>query len=636
MRLKKLPYQFALLLLTFGASLNLGFLSFGGMFSLWPILPLAFSAFVLSIAYEGEIYLQNLKGALNKLFKTHALEQDISKTFLLENFPDASVQDRPRFFSDYEAQLKLLSQFGHHRLHPDSAALKKRVEKKLSDMEQWFATQLFQSKKPGAVGTPYEQALQSWIKHHGQADYANQLRHRQTQFHYLKAFSLFAGLFMGLGTTYLLMEAFSVIPFFAAISMTAWPFMIAPMAVIAGLAYGLLTLNAVTDLVAHQTLQTWYQKLKRDLGDPAHYFRSRFMALAGVVLVSLAMALTVCTAGTWWTVAKQAKPLFTWMSKMPGWIMGVLNPIITGLSAVIFNLQNSSETLALLDERLNAKPAPPNKESYFQQVLKFENGWQLFNPFRWLLKLTLTPIRLILFSGHLISIGVTADRVPGVSQFTSALLGIISEGFEDGHYFLPHPESHEDHPAKETKQLLNDRFAEADGHSHDDDIPTRFLTLLFSPVYCLAAGWDYLASQRNAKETTHPNRKVLTFTEAWEKQQGLEPEKKILLDKNTAQPSSAWQKQQAIYRIERQQQNLRHAWFDQKTAHQKLEKLTALQNELNTMSEFKPESIQTKLRAESRDPTYQRHRFFSLGRPTATAEFLSDLPERIALGPVVN
>lgn len=68
-RFKKIPRYVALASLTIGASLILGFLSFGGMYALYPILPLAFAAFGLSVAYEGEVYLQNIKGAFKKYLK---------------------------------------------------------------------------------------------------------------------------------------------------------------------------------------------------------------------------------------------------------------------------------------------------------------------------------------------------------------------------------------------------------------------------------------------------------------------------------------------------------------------------------------------------------------------------------------
>lgn len=91
-----------LLLLTVGASLILGFLSFGGMYALWPVLPLAFAGFALSVAYEGEIYLQNIKGALNKLFKFNYLKNYLAKEYLLNHFPNTDEENCPQFFKDYK------------------------------------------------------------------------------------------------------------------------------------------------------------------------------------------------------------------------------------------------------------------------------------------------------------------------------------------------------------------------------------------------------------------------------------------------------------------------------------------------------------------------------------------------------
>ena len=61
---QKIPYHLRVAFLTFGASLILGFLSFSGMYILVPMFPVAFAAFGLSVAYEGEIYLQNIKHRL--------------------------------------------------------------------------------------------------------------------------------------------------------------------------------------------------------------------------------------------------------------------------------------------------------------------------------------------------------------------------------------------------------------------------------------------------------------------------------------------------------------------------------------------------------------------------------------------
>lgn len=96
--LKKIPYNLALILLTAGASIILGFLSFSGMYALYPLLGLAFATFALSVAYEGEIYLQNIKGALTKLFKSDYLEHRMAKEYLLDHFPDNTEEEEcPQF-----------------------------------------------------------------------------------------------------------------------------------------------------------------------------------------------------------------------------------------------------------------------------------------------------------------------------------------------------------------------------------------------------------------------------------------------------------------------------------------------------------------------------------------------------------
>src|SRR3990167_6490880 len=67
-----------------GAVLIIGFLSFSGMYVLWPFLPVAIIAFILSVGYEGEIYLQNIKSAFDKLFLPRYTQELIGKECLHE------------------------------------------------------------------------------------------------------------------------------------------------------------------------------------------------------------------------------------------------------------------------------------------------------------------------------------------------------------------------------------------------------------------------------------------------------------------------------------------------------------------------------------------------------------------------
>ncbi len=642
-QIRKLSYQLLLVLLATGASLILGFLSFGGMFALWPILPLAWGAFALSVAYEGEIYLQNIRGALKKLLKPNIIQRQVSREFLLEKFPDTSQPDCPQFFKDYEAQLKILNQFADKNLDKESKKRKKHAEKTLKTMEKWFAKEMFAKRAQGQTLTPCQIELQTWLSKQGMDQWAQKAQKRGRYFMAAKAFSAIAGVFMGVGTTYLLVEAFTVIPAFAAISFSLWPAMIIPMAVVAGAAYALLTYNSITDMISNNTLAKWYNKIKNDLKQGLTP-KNIFMALTAALLVTMAVLLTICTAGTWWTVVKEARPLFSWMTKIPGFVMGVINPIITGISAVVFNLQNTSETLEMIDEAIQPHDAPQDdkkptlgfwgrlKQSFtqswdrlkqgFTQLLARENWGQILNPFRLILKLTFTPLRILLFLGHLVSIAVTSDRVPGIPQIVSAIFGLVSEGFEDAHYFLPHTHHHAKDPS--TQDLLKDRLEADEGHSHENDLPTRLLKVVFAPLFALSAGWDTLFSRANKGGLA--SRQTLTFSQAWSKACGHKPEQTVEVPSELNKPSARWHKAHAIYRLEKHQtKHLQKAWLGQDLAQQKHQKLGALKQRL-----FKSEPAKAhQILREKPDPVFSKHRFFNNGE-TETAAFLRTLPEKIS------
>ncbi|MGQ3888307.1 hypothetical protein ACQUW5_04645 [Legionella sp. CNM-1927-20] len=638
MKTKKIPYYLLLTLLTLGASLIIGFLSFGGMYAIWPLLPLAFASFGLSVAYEGEIYLQNIKGAFQKLFKSDYLSGYLADEYLLHHFPDTDDKDCPQFFKDYEIQLRLLSKFNHKNLDKESLARKKKIEKTMSDMRKWFALQLY--KKPNEKNldnySKYKIELQHWLAEHGQKEAIEKLAARTKTFNGVRVFSGLAGLFMGLGTTYLLVGGFATIPLLASLPFTFLSLAIVPMAIIAGAAYGFLTYNAVTDMINNDTLRKWFFKIKNNFtkeNASEHKVRNIFLAVTAVSLLTLTVALTICTAGTWWTVAKTARPLFTWMGKMPAFIMGIINPIITGTSTLIFNLQNTSESLEMIDGLTRTKgniftKTSTSIQNAFHKLKEHENWLQLLNPARILLKLTLTPLRILFFLGHLVSIGVTSDRVPGVPEIVSALLGIISEGFEDAHYFFEQGHEHHHHKHDghyhETKDLLKEQLQAGEGHNHEVDLPTRVLKVIFSPLYLLAALWDYTVSQRNKGSSKH----ILSFHEAWNKQTGQKPVENVQFESEEQQLSSEWRVEQADYRIERfKNKHLKSVFVNSKVAQEKEATLTELQDELRKDGLKHNPAAQVEEAAHY--TTFQKHRFFNTQK-TKTTEFLEDLAERIS------
>lgn len=835
--------SFLILAFAIGASLIIGFLSFSGMYVLLPLLPLAIAAFVLSIAYEGEIYLQNIRGAFDKLFNPNYYKEQLAKECLrellpheeerrralfenqfaiekirtllteletsglfafpnanqkqqykiiiealqdnapeiAENFPtienfykypisklkktiSVSYQnliDNTPFFDDFLHLLRIYHQYDEPNLrgytlermssyrktslnkrilhlsqkkgeifyslvspngqeiyqqstgikapkpftlkklnqikaqiltvaqrnghaHADDGDNKERLKKSLQTLEQVFIDQLFETPNaPKEHHLPHTKqyidslhqffdknfalaelseeefiALKQDLKNHqktkllklatkenyktilfSQEDVQNlrtalpqtsehlgqkfidtpfreiwetKLKKRRRAFRMTQALSSIAALFMMLGTSFLLVEAFSVFPFMAAISFSIWPAFIVPMAIVAGFAFGLLTFNAITDMINDDIILERYRKLKEDW-HKGLTFKSGLMLVTTMSLFVLTIALTVCTAGTWWTVIKHTRPIFAFMRKIPVVVVGLAAAVL-GIATFAFSVGNTLDTLKELDEEAGDHPydlalmdldegaSLPDPQALQKPTLVkqgkqywvvgsldgktwqikqlFPNGvfdyidfgkaylrfsprqsftyliiwlysahrfipnsknWrQKANPFRFILITTYTPLRIILFLGHLISIGVMADRLPGIPEILSALFGIISEFFEDWHYFFSFKHAHHD----DIQSLYDEYHEKEGGHDHTDDLPTRILRQLFYPIIYMAAWWDNVFS--NAREDLPPLRKyashwvwvqdkderALSFENALDEYRGLSAQAEITLDKD--------------------------------------------------------------------------------------------------------
>lgn len=809
MKIKKILSSFAQWLLMAGASLTMGLLSFSGVLAICSSVAIACMGLVMSVVYEGQIYLDNIVGSFKKLFKSNQLERQLAKACLLEHgFSEQSEEGRPQFFKDYERQLHLLHRFDHKRLDEASEARKHHVEKTLGDMEKWFAKQLFSDKEPQ---TNYQKAMREWLERPRDGKlslmeaFQAKRKYRHILYQILKAFCVLSSVFMAMGTTYLLVEAFAVIPLLATLPAAVLPILIVPMALIAGMAYGLLVYNAITDMIASEMVQTWFKKIGEDLAPVPPSYEPQLSEdetldksniakpvsskrwWAGVAKISVlsvmflvSLFLSICTAGTWWTVVKTTKPLFSWMGKIPGFIMLVLNPLILSVSTWAFNVENISETLEMAEPTIDSwvgdkhetnEPAeqPPipdekcdgfwkgnvsvgmadpdlayqkkivnSKEIMFvsqqKQVfmwycdkngeckktsinnpkivnlisnypkvidvmhllsvdekklikayLKQETGelnktrtenvsirltdpdnalqkniiynkdivfvrhndhivmWycekdqckrinvsnveiirliekynkigkitdqlnlndikahlvsigiqtetflQWMNPFRLFSYLVFDPLRKLLFLGHLISIGATADQVPGVSPLVPAVVGAVSEGVEDIHYFKLWKDAPQEHN-HDTKSLLDERLSAGGGHDHGNDLPTKFLIFLFSPIHFLAACWDFLFSQNENKFSSWSGF-CAGFEKSWNKETGtLEKESvefqggssscedssscveeatpvssDVACKKNSCATHvlprdpltpNAWQTEQALFRIEKEKRGL--------------------------------------------------------------------------------
>ena len=626
MKLKKIPRKSAVLILTLGASITLGFLSFTGMFAIWPIIPLALAAFILAVAYDSEIFSRNISHSLDKLTKKDYLKRRLAKDFLLTHFPkDTNGPNVPQYFRDYELLLQQLHTVKNHKQ-------KRKLDKSLKALEKQFASWLFKKDDETADG-PLEEELRTWLKSKELEKIHALYAKRRRQFRIILLISAITSVSMAIGTALLIAESIMIIPAVAALLAAPWAIplliLIGAGVISAGLAYALMTYNAMTDILLNDVLGKWFKNLTAVYYEGIH-LESVLLSTGALAVIGLALVLTVCTAGTWWTIGRHAIPFLPAISKLPGIIvMRFINPVVLGVAALAFNLANTRETFDFLIDWAkhlgkNTFGIFKNLKAAWGKIRENENWGQILNPFRLLLILTITPLRCLLFVGHLISMAVTGDRLPGIPEIITALVGFICEFFEDLHYFFGHEHSHDHHKMPSTSKLLDHRIGSHAGHDHSNDVPTRILKIVFSPLYMLSIGWDWIFGQFNAKPKT--------FAKACQKQHlfiydyeenlidlGLIPDApETVLEKSiSAEGNNAI----VAYKIDSYQD--KHfgglTLFGRDSAKGKKALLTSLATTLQ-----KSDNPEETLEECKNNPMVGRHRLFTSG-PTATSKFLDGL-----------
>lgn len=485
-----------------GACLYLGLLSLGGMYALIPSVPLAILSLVLSVAYEGEIYKQNLSNAMDKLTKPQNLNRRVARAYLNQLFNahpeilkhDAKAPSYPQFFKDY---INLLKKAHHSKMD----------KKKLADLEDWFAEVVFSPEASLTKNTNFQKKLITWLHDQKLALKPDQIRalepdawqknrlwQKKLERYVAVPLSLLAALFSTLGSTYLLFETISIFPVLALIPLNFWLVLVLPIALIAGAAYGVLTYNCTTDFLLHDPFKRWGSNIKH-MWNNHRKLEAIAVGIAFSSLNVMAAGLTVCTAGTWCTIVSENRSIYALITSLPKWVMGVVNPIVISVSSIIFNLQNTSSSFGMLKKLFSAPlsgiyNAGLDLKKEISKTWMQESWLQFINPFRLAYTLLFFPSRLVLFLGHVFSIGVTSDRVPGVSKALSAGVGSICETTEDAHYVFGRGCNGTDHSVEE---LLEEQL-EGDGHNHDLDLPTLALQVALWPINFLARQWTSVAN----------------------------------------------------------------------------------------------------------------------------------------------
>ncbi len=604
MKTKKIPFYLLALFFTIGASLVAGLLSFGGMFALWPIIGLACASGVLAVLYEGEVFWTNIKQALNKLiFKPNSFKYAHSRKFLLDNFPTDTK--RPAFFDDYEKQLKRLATFYGKNPDEDSKKQQAHIKKTLNDMEKWFSYVMFEQPE-ASINDDYTRQLHQWLQEQGLQHAKQKLSTSAKVDLGFILFSVVAGCFMALSTPSLI-ATLTTTALFTGVLFS--PALIALASVVAGFGYGFLIYNAMSQMYENDTIKNWFLKIKNDFKNKRVFF-----PFFSVVLIVLALALTLCTAGTWWTIA--AYPVTEAMRRLPGFVMGVANPVMMFVSSIFFSIYNICATLKVnkpykeeipktngaedatapasaTEGCANATAEDPHahlaEESghpgnsvphlsfweKFKNTCRRENIGQLINPFRLLLTALLAPLKLVMFLAHLLSMSVDSDRVPHISKAITTGISFIMELFIDWHYFsFNHAHHHHAQKATpETPKLLQKRLNLSTAHNHDNDLPSRLLTVLLLPIYGLSTCWEmtavgignYISKRRREgwRDVGYPDTREdsinqggytstpITWKEAWLKQFGETMPSRVAVEtKDNLSPE--WRTAQTNFRLRKE------------------------------------------------------------------------------------
>jgi hypothetical protein len=283
------------------------------------------------------------------------------------------LNNQPNFLHAYYRITHIDHYHAHKNLKTKSKNRKDSLEVSQAILEKIFAEELFyeetNTKKsqqlvqnhedtnadPEQLAiNQYREEIRSYLKDNYRDKYLEKLPKRTKLTRAAKAISTVCGGFMILGTSYLLVEAFSIIPFLSAIPFGILPILIVPLAVIAGTAYGVITYSALDEMIHDDIIVERMRKIKADYEEGLDLYKA-FKLLVFVSLLGLAVTLTVCTGGTWWTVIKHTKPLFGFLRIMPTAVTVIIAAFLS-LAALAFNIINSLITFGGLEELAESEP----------------------------------------------------------------------------------------------------------------------------------------------------------------------------------------------------------------------------------------------------------------------------------------
>ena len=497
MRVKKtkaLRYVVATFL-TMGTVLSVGFLSFSGLWIIYPYIIPATLAFFLSGVIEGKVFGISIFKGLARLklltpnAEKHLLFSELNK--LLDRKGENWVASQCGFLNDYFNQRKKYKVLKND-LHAKDEDIK-RAKESLEELKAYFYQQITEL----SDGNSY---ISQEIKDVSLIE----LKSARRSVWFLRFFwiiSILIGIVSGFVTAFAVQEAITV-GLALSLSTTVLSAIVWPVALFAAVGATFLLYYAITDIVKNDAISKASSKtidlFKRTNEESLSAYLLRLIALSVVVvgITSLTIFATLASGGTCWVVMQKGIKLLA--PKLPAFVAycasTILIPInfatdlIYGFSTTLQTIDNCKSIFLAIFEGFK-HPFKAFKSFYFNirsklTDIKEQETWaQFFNPFRIIAKLIISPLQSLVFLGHLISIGLTTDRFMNVPPPLVAGVCAISEGLQDLS-FLTGESDDQQHVHNE-----HSHHAEDDGHDHGNllQLPLQVilspLLLLISIVY---------------------------------------------------------------------------------------------------------------------------------------------------------
>ncbi len=535
---KALRYTIAALF-TLGAIALIGILSFSGMFYLTSNIGAAVASAIFAVIIEGEIYKQNILSGTNSLLHMGKfLELSNYRKVLQQLSMDKNNREQCAILRDYHKLSKYRNALMHLRfMSKEQRAELTRTEARIAEIEAFF-TRYLNNQLQGELN-PIELKLKKSLDRtigNERAATLEKLKKNLKRERIMLWATMPITVIGGFMTALVMAPQISaaLVFFGVAMSATVMCACVWPLAAIIAVGAMIMVYKTFIDIIHHKTLQKHWTSFKTKFNEGGPVIKTLYV-VGMVLLIGLAVAATVATAATWWNAAQAGLLLLPYLAPAANVVKNVITAIgigLMGLGHLDFDYTNSLESFETLTAKASLSAVPkanraevaamsPIKKSF--TLLKYRAAhayahwlkkplYQRCNPFTWINTVIEIPFRAAIILGHLISIGVTGDRLGNVPPVVTATIGSLQEGATDLHYIT----NHDDH----------DHHHE---HVHDDhhhsDLAGFFLNILLAPLKCAAAGWNAVGGEKN-------------FTDCLKKEFGIAKKKQL----PAAKVSVQWQR----------------------------------------------------------------------------------------------